>query len=108
MSPLQEWTGYAALCDTCGANITADHSEFSAWSDDGFALDHVVDCDGFVHHEQKGEGLIVLCASCRNKAIAALVGDDDEEWDALDDHQPEAIARLRAWIDATRTGTAAS
>lgn len=102
MSPVREWTGYAAVCDRCDTSITeeATGGEYAAFADRESCLDGAKDADAYVHEDEHGS--IVLCERCHARAISTLAGDDDAAWDALYDREPRSMAALREWIKAQR------
>ena len=88
-------TFYQARCNRCDANVTEECcEEYGAWGSRGDAIEHLGDCDDHGHFYLR-DGSIVLCQDCTNLYWPHL---EDEDWDALADQTPEALAALRNWL----------
>lgn len=86
-------TYYTVECDRCGVDLL-DGGEFGAYSDGGAVLDVVTGGDGLVVYAPGDT--YVLCPDYSREYQTGL---SDEDGDALYDEEPEAVEKLKLWID---------
>lgn len=97
--PIESAPYYFAVCDLCAVNITEGSGDYSAWKDDSAAIDSVNDAYGYV-----GPDGVILCNECLNRYKPEL---PDEEWDAMDRQDPEAVVALNLWLAEAKKEKAA-